>query len=163
MFARLGVSEEIVHSFVDAYKRHYRIIATEKTTLLPNAKEAVVKASEFARVGVVTTKTRAYSMEILEHLGIGKYFETVVGRECVQNPKPHPEPVLVALERMKLKKDGVFLIGDTMLDLLASKDASIEFVGVCGKYEDMDIFKKECKVLKKDALDAVYYIKKRKI
>lgn len=163
MFAGLGIEDSMITSYVDAYKKHYRTIATQKTRLLEGAKESVEQASEFARVGVVTTKTRRYSLDILEHLGLGDAFETVVGRECVTNPKPHAEPILVALKRMGIEKNGVFLIGDTMLDLLAAKEADIDFVGVMGIYGDFELFKKECDVLKNNSLEAVYNIKERRI
>ncbi|MFP4486625.1 MAG: HAD family hydrolase [Campylobacterales bacterium] len=163
MFEGLGVEKDMIKSHVDAYKKHYRTIATAKTTLLEGAKESIELASKFARIGVVTTKTRRYSIDILEHLGIGHYFETIVGRECVQNPKPHPEPIMLALTRMGLQKDGTFFVGDTMMDLLAAREAGVEFVGVEGIYGDMKLFKKECNVLKNNILVAVSYIKTREI
>jgi len=163
MFASLGVDKARVDDFVSAYKSHYRKIAAQKTVLLPNALEAIKEAAEFANIGVVTTKTRKYSLEILEKLEVLDYFETVVGRECVTNPKPHPEPVLEAIGRMGKEKKGCYLIGDTMLDLLASEAAGIEFVGVDGFYGDTELFRKSCKELKSDALVAVRFIKERKV
>ena len=168
MFKLLNCDEGRVDEYVKSYKEHYRKIATAKTILLPNAKEAVEEAASFARVGVVTTKTRAYSIDILEHLGVLSHFETVVGRECVTHPKPHPEPVLLALTRMECDKENcnksdIFLIGDTVMDLDAALGANIDFVGVMGRYGDIKEFQKRCKVLKNDALGAVRFIKERKV
>jgi len=168
MFKSLGCDVRRVDSYVESYKEHYRKVATAKTVLLKNAKEAVEEAASFARVGVVTTKTRRYSMDILEHLGVLKYFETVVGRECVTNPKPHPEPVLLALSRMECNKEdcnksNIFLVGDTVMDLEAAFSAGIGFVGVRGRYGDVKEFEKRCQELKNDALEAVTFIKERKI
>ena len=41
MYARLGVKEKKVWDMVNTYKQHYRKISTQKTELLPFAKEAV--------------------------------------------------------------------------------------------------------------------------
>jgi len=60
MFTKLGVSQEKVWDYVNAYKMHYRKISCDKTVLLPNAREAVELASRYATLGVVTTKTAKY-------------------------------------------------------------------------------------------------------
>ena len=83
MYKELGVDESKVWDFVDAYKNRYKIISKEQTTLLEDAYEALELASEIARVSVVTTKTRMYTMPLLEHFNIAQFFEIVTGRENV--------------------------------------------------------------------------------
>ena len=162
MFRNVGVAEEKIWDFVAAYKEHYRIISKEKTFLLPKAKEAVIEASSFARLGVVTTKTARYSKELLEHFGIMCYFETLIGREDVTNPKPDPEPIQKALERMGIdEKKDVFIIGDTVLDLEAAKNANIQAIGVLsgyGKKEDLIRYQFE---ICNDVYEAVASLEKR--
>ncbi len=157
MFESLGIPRKNVWDFVDVYKQHYRKISREKTVLLPFAKEAVKEACEFARLGIVTTKTARYSKELLEHFGIMDFFEVLVGREDVQNPKPHPEPVLKALHLMNAYKESAWMVGDTCLDMISAKEAGIKAVAVEFEYE-----KKlhECAgIVKKNALEAVRFIK----
>jgi phosphoglycolate phosphatase len=160
MYKELGVEEDKVWDFVDAYKNRYRVISKEKTTLLDNAFEAVKLASQFARVSVVTTKTRMYTMPLLEHFDIAQFFEIVTGRENVQNPKPHPEPILITLEQMNYNKDlhDVWMIGDTKLDLIAAKEANINSVGVlCGYGKKKELLQYTMYV-KNNSLDAVNFI-----
>lgn len=102
MFADLGVDEKFVWEFVDEYKLRYREISCEQTLLLCNAYQSLEFASSFARLGIVTTKTGMYTRPLLEHLNINHFFECLIGREHVINPKPHPEPILKAIEEMKL-------------------------------------------------------------
>ena len=161
MYARLGVEESKVWDFVDAYKNRYRIISKEQTTLLENAYEAVELASKIARVSVVTTKTRAYTMPLLEHFNIAQFFEIVTGRENVQNPKPHPEPILITLEQMNYDKKlhDVWMIGDTKLDLIAANDANINSIGLlCGYGEESEL-RKYTNFIETDALNAIKYLK----
>ena len=160
MYKELGVEEDKVWDFVDAYKNRYRVISKKKTTLLDNAFEAVKLASQFARVSVVTTKTRMYTMPLLEHFDIAQFFEIVTGRENVQNPKPHPEPILITLEQMNYNKDlhDVWMIGDTKLDLIAAKEANINSVGVlCGYGKKKELLQYTMYV-KNNSLDAVNFI-----
>ncbi|MFW2604575.1 HAD family hydrolase [Aliarcobacter butzleri] len=160
MFERLGVSKQKVWDYVDSYKNRYRVISVEQTTLLENAFEAVQLASKIARVSVVTTKTRMYTIPILDNFNITQYFEIITGRENVENPKPHPEPILKTLAQMNYDKnsDDVWMIGDTKLDLIAAQEANINSIGVLCGYSDEEELLKYTNIIKKDALEAIKYI-----
>ncbi|MBE0495953.1 MAG: HAD family hydrolase [Campylobacterales bacterium] len=127
MFSQLGVAPEKVQDYVSAYKEHYRVVSKPQTTLLPTAREAIALAHSFATLGVVTTKTSRYSRELLEHMGVMHYFDVLIGREDVTHPKPHPEPVLRALEALGGMKASSWMVGDTCMDMMAAKEA-----GICG-------------------------------
>jgi phosphoglycolate phosphatase len=156
MFFKLGISKN-VEEYVNIYKMHYRKISTQKTKLLPKAKEAIIKATTFARLGIVTTKTARYSKELMEHFGLMDYFEVLIGREDVINPKPHPEPILKALHLMKANKENAFMVGDTCLDILSAKEAGIKAIGVKWEYDEN--LKKCAEIIKDNALEAVEFIK----
>ena len=161
MYKDLGVDESKVWDFVDSYKNRYREISVEQTTLLENAYEAVELASKFARVSVVTTKTRTYTMTLLENFNIAQFFEVVTGRENVQNPKPHPEPILVTLEQMNYDKniDSVWMIGDTKLDLIAANEANVNSIGVLCGYGNEKELRKYTDFVELNALSAIQYLK----
>jgi len=158
MFENLGVDKNRVWDYVNAYKMHYRKISRFKTKLLPFAKEAIIEASKFARLGIVTTKTARYSKELLEYFEILNYFEVLIGRENVQNPKPHPEPILKAVHLIKANKQNTWMIGDTCLDMISAKEAKIKHIGVKWEYEDLHSMRKCAKIIKDNALEAVRYI-----
>ena len=158
MFERLGINKNI-DEFVTTYKNRYRVISKEKTLLLPNVKEAIIKASKFARLGIVTTKTALYSKELLEHFGVMDYFEVLIGREDVENPKPHPEPVLKAVHLMNANKNATWMIGDTCLDMVSAKEAGVKYIGVKFEYENEKNLKKCAEIVKNNVLEAVEYIK----
>ncbi|MFW2442953.1 HAD family hydrolase, partial [Aliarcobacter butzleri] len=157
---RLGVSKQKVWDYVDSYKNRYRVISVEQTTLLENAFEAVQLASKIARVSVVTTKTRMYTIPILDNFNITQYFEVITGRENVENPKPHPEPILKTLAQMNYDKnsDEVYMIGDTKLDLICANEAKVNAIGVLCGYSDEEELLKYTNIVKKDALEAIKYI-----
>ena len=161
MYKDLGVDESKVWDFVDSYKNRYREISVEQTTLLENAYEAVELASKFARVSVVTTKTRTYTMPLLENFNIAQFFEVVTGRENVQNPKPHPEPILVTLDQMNYDKniDSVWMIGDTKLDLIAANEANVNSIGVLCGYGNEKELRKYTDFVELNALSAIQYLK----
>ncbi len=75
--------------FVLAYREIYSQIYLEQTTLLPKAKEALELAFEIADLGIVTTKGGKFTPLLLEHLGVKKFFKTLITLEDITNPKPH--------------------------------------------------------------------------
>ncbi|ANE35483.1 HAD-superfamily hydrolase, subfamily IA, probable phosphoglycolate phosphatase [Campylobacter iguaniorum] len=161
MFANLGVRNELVWDFVAAYKEAYRQKYLDETKLLDGAFEAVAMASEFADLGVVTTKTSKYSVYLLEHLNIAKYFKTIIGKDDVTNPKPDPEPILKALKRLNKPAINAFMVGDTPMDANSAKAAGIVSIGVTCGYENSDTLKSCCDFVCLNAKEAVNHIKSR--
>lgn len=160
MYASLGVEEKKVWDMVNTYKQHYRKISTQKTTLLPFAKEAIELASKNARLGIVTTKTGRYSKILMEHFDLMHHFEVLIGREDVHNPKPHSEPILKAIDFLSVNKDDCWMIGDTRMDLISAKDAGIKSIAVISEYEAVEELKKHTNIIKTNAYEAVKTILK---
>ncbi len=157
MFASLGVPKHLIDSFILIYKDDYRQNYLSQTTLLPGGFEAVSKASKFANLGVVTTKTSLYSKNLLENLGILKYFSVVIGRDDVTHPKPNPEPILKALEVIG-KTSNIYMIGDTPMDAKAAKSVGIFSIGVTCGYDSRENLELICDYVCSSALNAIEYI-----
>ncbi len=161
MFVKLGVDEAEAMAYVKVYKEHYRTIHTQKTVLIPNAKEAIEFAHGYARLGIVTTKTSEYSRTLLEHFDLMKYFDVLIGREDVEHPKPDPEPVLKALNALGLRFGQVaYMVGDTDADMLAAEEAEIGCVGVLSGYMSKEELSSCADFITVDALEAVKLIEK---
>ena len=140
MYSGLGVQKDRIQLFVDTYKNRYKDISLAQTVLLNDARKSLELASSFARLAIVTTKTTKYTIPLLEDMGIMKYFELVIGRQEVINPKPHPEPVLKAIEGLSVTvcNTTIYMIGDTKLDLIAANKANVKGVGVLCGYGKID-------------------------
>jgi phosphoglycolate phosphatase len=161
MYSELGVEKSRVWDFVATYKEYYRVISTQKTILLPFAKEAIEEASKIATLAIVTTKTGKYSQVIMEHFNVMEYFKVLVGREDVEKPKPDAEPILTALERLKSEDKDIWMIGDTKLDLISAKNAEVNSIGVESGYDTKETLKLYTEYIFSDALEAVNYLKSR--
>lgn len=163
MYEQLGVPKAYAFDFVDVYKARYRLISKAQTLLLDQAVESLQYATSFARLSVVTTKTGAYTIPLLEHMNIKNYFEHITGREHVQNPKPHPEPILRTLDLMNANNNSsnIWMIGDTKLDLIAASCANISSVGVLCGYGKEEELKQHTPFIANNALEAVKLIEKQ--
>jgi phosphoglycolate phosphatase len=162
MYVTLGVPIQNVWDFVTSYKKKYNNIFEAKTTLLSNAYEAVIEASSFSRVGIVTTKTTKFTIKLLENFGILEYFETIIGRQEVTHPKPNPEPIFKALKNMNVtKSNNIYMIGDTKLDLIAAQKAKINGLGVLCGYGEKEELECYANAIYNGALEAVLDLKNK--
>ena len=82
------------------------------------------------RLGVVTAKRRATVDLAFDRIPIEHLFETVVGGDETTEHKPHPAPLLLALERMGATPDEAAYVGDSPFDMQAAKAAGLYAVGV---------------------------------
>ena len=161
MFVNLGVEESEAMKYVQAYKEHYKTIHTEKTVLLPRAKEAIEFAHTMAKIGIVTTKTSEYSRILLEHFDLMQYVDVLIGREDVEHPKPDPEPVNKALRALDHRYGQVaYFVGDTESDMLAAEEAGIAGIGVLCGYMDKKTLSSCADFVREDAFAAVELIEK---
>lgn len=126
--------------------------------MLKDAKKAVELAHKHATLGVVTTKTAKYSVELLEHMGLMDYFAVLIGREDVQNPKPDPEPIQKALAKLPSDTNNIWMIGDTCMDMLAAKSAEVGSVGVTCGYGTIESLAKCTDNIYQNAYEAVQFI-----
>ena len=69
-------------------------------------------------------------MKGLQLMSADDLFDTVVGLDDVQNAKPHPEPLLLAMERLNSTPEESMMIGDNVHDILGGKNAGVRTAGV---------------------------------
>lgn len=164
MFAFFGARREAIAQLCADYREHYIKICDEHTKMLEGAVEAIESASRFASLGIVTTKTSDSTRNILRHFGVEKHFKVIIGKDNVKNPKPHKEPILKALEAMRCagvsaESHKIFMIGDTILDLLSARDAKIVGLGVLCGYGIKADLEKYSKFIFETTKDAVEFAK----
>lgn len=81
------------------------------------------------KIAAVTTRGTNTLNKTLELAGILSYFDAVISADDVTNHKPHPEPVLKALEILLILPQSAVMIGDTDVDILAGRQAGTKTIG----------------------------------
>lgn len=111
---------------IACYRAHHPGVMKQMTQLLPGTAE-LLPALQAAgkRVGLCSNKPRFFSQEILEHLGIAGCFDLVLGPEDVPLPKPAPDMLLRALQRLDLPSDRVLYVGDMLVDIQTARAANV--------------------------------------
>ncbi len=93
-------------------------------TLFPGAQEVLDHCrKEKIAMGLVTSSEKTFVKNALQVLQIAHYFDAVVTANDVSHLKPHPEPVLQALDTLKARADQTLFVGDYVVDVQAGKAA----------------------------------------
>jgi pyrophosphatase PpaX len=82
------------------------------------------------QIAAITTRARESAKKTLEAADIFQYFHYFVGFEDVENPKPHPEPLLKTLSFFGINPSEAIMVGDSDVDVMAGKSAETKTVGV---------------------------------
>lgn len=100
--------------------------------LIKGFPQIIVILEELRKMGikmaVVTSKRRETTLRGLRLFDIEKYFELIISSDDVKAHKPDPEPLNIAIERLKSSKEKVLMVGDTPFDIEAAKRAGVKSV-----------------------------------
>ena len=104
---------------------------TANTRLFPETAEVLTRLkAQGAKIGIISTKYRYRIMELLGHALPQGTIDLIVGGEDVQTPKPSPEGVFIALEKLHTEKASTLYIGDSIVDAETAQAAGMDFAGV---------------------------------
>lgn len=79
------------------------------------------------KLGIVTSKTKQEVTDEFDPFGISHHFEEIISASDTIKHKPHPEPLELCIERLKINKDETIYIGDSIYDLQCAKSAGVRF------------------------------------
>ena len=82
------------------------------------------------QLGIVSTKYRRRIHQVLEREALMHGFEVVIGGEDVAQHKPHPEGLLVAMQRLECSPESVVYVGDSVVDAELAKRAGVPLIVV---------------------------------
>lgn len=107
----------------------------KQSCLYPNVKHCLQKlAQQNIELVLITNKPRRFTPEILEQHGIDGFFHSLVCGDDLQDKKPHPAPLIVAMERLNVKASNCLMVGDSFNDIAAANAANIKSVAVSYGY-----------------------------
>lgn len=84
-------------------------------------------AASGVQLGVVTNLPRWLAEPMLEAVAIDHHIEVVIGWGDVWRRKPHPDPLLLACERLRVKPTRSWYVGDDVTDAECAARAGVRF------------------------------------
>jgi len=85
-----------------------------------------------ANLSVCTNKPGYLARPLLQKLGMSEIFDRIVGSDDVPHKKPHPGHIYAAAGHKSRK--SIIMIGDSLPDILAAKNAKISSIAVSYGY-----------------------------
>ena len=109
---------------LDSFKRHYARENGLNTLLYPGVIEGLraLKAMGLP-LAVITNKTEAFTLPLLEKTGLAPFFDAVVCADRLPKIKPDPMPLIWTCGRFGVAPDEALFIGDSVNDALAGNAA----------------------------------------
>ncbi|MCB5161020.1 phosphoglycolate phosphatase [Marinomonas algarum] len=120
---------------------HYRAHSTDKTTLYPNVK-ALLKAFKHngVPVALITNKPSVFVKPILDHFELTEHFGWLLGGDTLEEKKPSALPLLHCSESIEALPEKCLMIGDSITDFNAAKNAGFKCALVTyGYHQGVDL------------------------
>jgi pyrophosphatase PpaX len=140
-----AIDPERVDELVRVYREHNEPLHSELQacdgvlTTLPRLK------ADGRRLGIVTAKrlvTVRLAFDVIPDLE--RFFDVVVGADETERHKPHPDPILLALDRLGADPASAAYVGDSPFDVQAAKAAGVHAVAVTwGRIHDEERLARE--------------------
>ena len=135
-YSALGLAEE---RWAEADARWLQHYCEEKVVLIDGAREALLRVREAGlAAGLVTSGDRVRVSRELTDLGVAELFQALVCAEDTAERKPRPEPLLLALDRMRLAPGQAVYIGDSPEDVQMAQAAGVRAVGIPGAFPNRE-------------------------
>jgi phosphoglycolate phosphatase len=116
--------EELVALGRPLFEVAYRDKLCVGTRLYPGVLEGLrVLHAMGLRMACITNKPTQFAKPLVEQIGIGAFFELVLGGECAPRKKPAPDALLITAERMGVDIHRVLMVGDSKNDVGAARNA----------------------------------------
>ena len=94
------------------------------------------------RLFLVTSKPLHFTGQIMERIGLAKYFEALIGPELTDPDSDKKRLIERAVSEYGLLKEECLMIGDTKYDILGACDAGVDSIGVLYGYGSEEELKK---------------------
>lgn len=107
----------------------------DKSKLYAGAREILEDLAACGiRMAIISNKGAALSRLILETLGIDYFFEAICGGDTFPEMKPSPLPLMLVIDKLGITSNEVFMVGDSINDIQAGKQAGIATIGCAWGY-----------------------------
>ena len=132
VYEALGLPPEKWERMDELWRRHY---SAQTAELVEGAADVLMELRRRNyRLGVVTSGNEDRVCREIEEASLPEIFDVVICAEHIENKKPHPEGLEMALSRMGCAAEQAAYVGDAPEDILMGKHANVLTIGVRSNY-----------------------------
>jgi len=134
-----ALDEDRVDELVSVYRAHNEPLHDTLEACVGMEDLLATLKHQGRRLGVVTAKRRGTVELAFARIPLAHNFDTLVGGDETLHHKPHPAPLLLALDRLAASPDEDAYVGDSPYDMKAGKGTGMYAIGVTwGRIHDRD-------------------------
>jgi phosphoglycolate phosphatase len=106
------------------FERFYAMVNGAHTTIYPGVREGLeqLRAAGFP-LACVTNKAGAFTLPLLERMGLAGYFAQTIAGDTLARKKPDPLQLLHACTQFAVAPQRMLMIGDSVNDVQAARAA----------------------------------------
>lgn len=143
---------------------NYENAMTERTVIFEGVPALIANLLELGLAwGVVTNKSMRFTGPLTKQIPFFVSAGAIVGGDTTPHAKPHPEPLLEAARRLKVRPDQCIYVGDDERDIVAGRAAGMGTVaatyGYLGSNADVYVWKADAHIA--SPLELLPLLKKR--
>ena len=122
--ARHGAPDVDRDDAVARFERHYAAIVGTEARLFNGVREGLERLRD-ARIpmAVVTNKPRAFTLKLLERLGVAQFFDAIVAGDDGVRAKPAGDMLVAACRALGVPVAQALMVGDSDNDVQAARAA----------------------------------------
>lgn len=131
-----GFDEDRCADAVRYYREYFTAGGLFENAVYPGIPEALERLRAAGkRLCVATSKPEEFSVKIVEHFGLDRYFEAVCGAAMDESRTEKAQVLRYALDRLGIPPEACLMVGDREHDVLGAREAaSIPCLGVLWGY-----------------------------
>jgi phosphoglycolate phosphatase len=137
---KVQLDEEQTGVLLAYFMEHYRSNMPGKSRPFPGAVGCLDRLSAAGfRLAICTNKSEALALPLIETLGLTSYFSAITGGDTFSVRKPDAGHINGTVERAGGNPAASLMVGDSINDILAAKNAGIPSIGVTFGYSDVPV------------------------
>lgn len=138
--AQRPLDPQLTESLFARTAQHYSQNIAVETLLYPGAHDALQScAAQGWRLAVCTNKPAGQARQLLAHLKIDHMFDAVTGADSFAFKKPDPRHLTRTIQMAGGATDRAVMVGDTITDIRAARNAGTPVIAVDFGYSDVDV------------------------
>lgn len=138
------IPEKELKNALSVYRKDHAGSLLRGSRLLPGAGKVLsyLKKKGYL-LGIASNRPTRFSMIIIRHLGLNKYFDLILCADKLKYIKPHPQILQKILKGLKVSPAEALYIGDMYIDVRTGKAACVRTIAVATGSSSLKELKRE--------------------
>ncbi|MHA2391223.1 MAG: HAD family hydrolase [Promethearchaeota archaeon] len=152
LFEQMGFTPNQINEIYKQIDKQISIIehkAALNATMIEGIEDVLIFANKNnLKQAIYTFNKYKHAKISLEKVNLLKYFEIIIGRDNVLNPKPHPDHLLEICDKLGVNPSEIMVIGDNYRDIEGALNVGAYSIGVHTKLVEVKTLQKADTVVK---------------